>query len=262
MKACLLGCTTATQNAQVTFVNIAVAISALAGGGGGGHSKNFAPSPYIAGVSAFFRRFFGVGDQDGLEIEFWVILVPLWLEFWVVLVGLWCNFYSGSFKEYRARPLYRWCLCVFSTIFWGWRSRRSGDWISGHFGASVARILGRFGGSLVQFLLGFIQRASRKASISLVFSRFFDGFLRLEIKTVLRSNFGSFWCLCGPNFGSFWWLSGAIPTLAGLLSRGKEWTTPIGRNLTGGKKGVVIIQQKNDPSSTSLGAPLRPRKLT
>ena len=123
VKACLLGCNSATLNAQVTFVNIAVAIiSALAGGGG--HSKNFAPSLYIAGVFAFFRRFFGVGDQDGIEIEFWVILVPLWIEFWVILVALWCNSYSGSLKEFRTRPLYRWCFRVFSTIFWSWRSRR------------------------------------------------------------------------------------------------------------------------------------------
>ena len=91
-----------------------------------------------------------------------------------------------------------------------------------HFGASVDRILGHFGGSLVQFLLRATQRILHQAPISLVFSRFFDDFLGLEIKTVLKSNFGSFWCFCGPNFGSFWWLSGAIPTLAGLLSRGKE----------------------------------------
>ena len=97
VKACLLGCKTATLNAQVTFVNIAVAISALAGGG---HSKNFAPSLYIAGVFAFVRRFFGVGDQDGTEIEFWVILVLLWTEFWVILVALWCNSYScRAFKS-------------------------------------------------------------------------------------------------------------------------------------------------------------------
>ena len=62
VKACLLGCNSATLNAQVTFVYIAVAISALAGGG------------------------------------------PL--------------------KEFRTEPLYRWYFRVFSTIFWGWRSRR------------------------------------------------------------------------------------------------------------------------------------------
>ena len=63
----------------------------------------------------------------------------------------------------------------------------------------------------MQFLLGFSQRISHQAPISLVFSRFFDDVLGLEIKTVLKSNFGSFWCLCGSNFGSFWWLSGPIP---------------------------------------------------
>ena len=209
VKACLLGCTTATQNAQVTFVNIAVAISALAGGGATQRishrapislvfsrffddflgleiktvlrsnfgsfwclcgpnfgsfwwlsgaiptrvgSKNFAPGPCIAGVFAFFRRFFEVGDQDDLEIELWVILVPLWIEFWVILVALWCKSYSGPLEEFCIRPLYRWCFCVFSTIFWGWRSRRYWNRILGHFGASVDRILGHFDGSLVQFL--------------------------------------------------------------------------------------------------------------
>ena len=115
VKACLLGCNSATLNAQVTFVYIAVAISALAGGGG--PLKIFAPSLYIAGVFPFFRRFFGIGDQDGIEIEFWVILAPLWIEFWVILVALWCNSYSGSLKEFRPRRLYRWCFRFFSTIF-------------------------------------------------------------------------------------------------------------------------------------------------
>ena len=152
VKACLLGCKTATLDAQVTFVifvNIAVAISAL----------------------------------------------------------------GGPFKEFRTEPLYRWCFRVFSTIFWSWRSRRSWDRILGHFGASEDRILGHFGGSLVQFLLGATQRILHQAPISLVLLRFFDDFLGLGIKTVLRSNFGSFW----SNFGSFWWLSGASPALAGLL---------------------------------------------
>ena len=64
------------------------------------HSKNFAPGPYIAGVFAVFRRFFGVGDQDGTEIEFWVILVLLWTEFWVILMALWCNSCScGALKS-------------------------------------------------------------------------------------------------------------------------------------------------------------------
>ena len=45
----LIGVQTAKLNAQVTFVNIAVAISPLAGG----LSKKLAPSPYIA----FWRIF-------------------------------------------------------------------------------------------------------------------------------------------------------------------------------------------------------------
>ena len=170
VKACLLGCNSATLNAQVTFVYIAVAISALAGGGATQRISHRASISLV--FLHFFRRSFGVGDQDGIEIEFWVILVPLRIEFWVILVALWCNSYSGSLKEFRTRPLYRWCFRVFSTIFWGWRSRRYWDRILGHFGASVDRILGHFGGSLVQFLLGFIQRISHQAPISLVFSRF------------------------------------------------------------------------------------------
>ena len=43
VKACLLGCNSATLNAQVTFVYIAVAISALAGG----PFKIFAPKPFL-----------------------------------------------------------------------------------------------------------------------------------------------------------------------------------------------------------------------
>ena len=142
-----MGCNSATLNAQVTFVNIAIATSALAGGA----FKEFRTEPLYRLCFRIFRRFFGVGDQDGIEIEFCVILVPLWVEFWVILVALWCNSYSGLLKE------------------------SPGPYIAGVFA-------------------------------------FFDDFLELEIKTVLRSNFGSFWCLCGSNFGSFWWLSGAIPT--------------------------------------------------
>ena len=60
VKACLLGCNSATLNAQVTFVYIAVAISALAGGGGGA-LKNFAPKPFLCWC---FRNFFG-----GLDLK-------------------------------------------------------------------------------------------------------------------------------------------------------------------------------------------------
>ena len=57
VKACLLGCNSATLNAQVTFVYIAVAISALAGGGG--PLKISHRNPSSAGVFVIFRTIFG-----------------------------------------------------------------------------------------------------------------------------------------------------------------------------------------------------------
>ena len=57
----------------MTFVNIAVAISALAGGGG--PKNGFAPRPEYGGVFDIFRGFLGVWAQEGIEMEFWVILV-------------------------------------------------------------------------------------------------------------------------------------------------------------------------------------------
>ena len=54
VKACLLGCNSATLNAQVTFVYIAVAISALAGGGPLKFSH-----PSSAGVFVIFWTIFG-----------------------------------------------------------------------------------------------------------------------------------------------------------------------------------------------------------
>ena len=58
VKACLLGCNLAILNAQVTFVYIAVAISALAGGGGG-HLKFSHRNPSSAGVFVIYRTIFG-----------------------------------------------------------------------------------------------------------------------------------------------------------------------------------------------------------
>ena len=55
VKACLLGGNSNTK-CSMTFVNIAVAISALAGGGKNG----FAPRPAYGGVFDFFRGFLGV----------------------------------------------------------------------------------------------------------------------------------------------------------------------------------------------------------
>ena len=56
----------------MTFVNIAVAISALAGGGG--PFQDFAPSPNTGGVFVVFGRFLDVWIWERLEMEFWVIL--------------------------------------------------------------------------------------------------------------------------------------------------------------------------------------------
>ena len=67
VKACLLGGNSNTK-CSMTFVNIAVAISALAGGGGAKNGfaprpdpKNgFAPRPEYGGVFDIFRGFLGV----------------------------------------------------------------------------------------------------------------------------------------------------------------------------------------------------------
>ena len=55
VKACLLGGNSNTK-CSMTFVNIAVAISALAGGAKNG----FAPRPEYGGVFDIFRGFLGV----------------------------------------------------------------------------------------------------------------------------------------------------------------------------------------------------------
>ena len=81
VKACLLGGNSYTK-CSITFVNIAVAISAWAGGGPKNgfaprpDPKNgFAPRPEYGGVFDIFRGFLGVWAQEGIEMEFWVILV-------------------------------------------------------------------------------------------------------------------------------------------------------------------------------------------
>ena len=56
VKACLLGGNSNTK-CSMTFVNIAVAISALAGGG---PKDDFAPRPALGGVFDFFRGFLGI----------------------------------------------------------------------------------------------------------------------------------------------------------------------------------------------------------
>ena len=67
----LIGGQNSNTKCSMTFVNIAVAISALAGGGKNG----FAPRPEYGGVFDIFRGFLGVWAQEGIEMEFWVILV-------------------------------------------------------------------------------------------------------------------------------------------------------------------------------------------
>ena len=65
VKACLLGCKTATLNAQVPFVKMAVAISALAGEARtiSHRTRNW----------AVFALFLGDGSQKGMEMEFCVV---------------------------------------------------------------------------------------------------------------------------------------------------------------------------------------------
>ena len=70
VKACLLGGNSYTK-CSITFVIVAVAISALAGGAKNG----FAPRPESGGVFDIFRGFLGVWAQEGIEMEFWVTLV-------------------------------------------------------------------------------------------------------------------------------------------------------------------------------------------
>ena len=150
VKACLLGCKTATLNAQVTFVNIAVAISALAGGA----TQKFS---HRASISLVFLRFFD--DFLGLEIK--MVLKSNFGSFWCLCGSNFGSFWwlSGAIptrvhsKNFAPGPYIAGVFAVFSTIFWGWRSRWYWNRILGPFGASVDRILGHFGGSLVQFLL-------------------------------------------------------------------------------------------------------------
>ena len=66
----LIGGQNSNTKCSMTFVNIAVAISALAGG-----AKQFAPRPEYGGVFDIFRGFLGVWAQEGIENGILVILV-------------------------------------------------------------------------------------------------------------------------------------------------------------------------------------------
>ena len=80
MKACLLGCNSATLNIQVTLLYLAIAISALAGGD---HLKFSYRNPSFAGVFVFFRTVFGR----------WI-----WRGYWD---GIWCRFGGVPATEKR-----------------------------------------------------------------------------------------------------------------------------------------------------------------
>ena len=101
VKGCFLGVISYTQ-CSMTFVNIAVAISALAGGVGqktvSHRDRNFSTSPNPGGVFVVFGRFLDVWTWERIEMEFWVIwviLVKCWMEFWVILAG---------FRQWKKQP--------------------------------------------------------------------------------------------------------------------------------------------------------------
>ena len=89
----LIGGQNSNTKCSMTFVNIAVAISALAGGGQKRFRTEtaiFQPSPNPAGVFVLFRRFLDVWASERMEMEFWVIFGhfgKILMEFWVILAG-------------------------------------------------------------------------------------------------------------------------------------------------------------------------------
>ena len=99
VKACLLGCKTATLNAQVTFVNIAVAISALAGGG---------------------------AIQ---KIEFWVVLESIGVEFEArrALPELVFSYFLADFWVLRSKRVLRWNIGSFVL---GWNLKPAQPFLS------------------------------------------------------------------------------------------------------------------------------------
>ena len=77
----------------MTFVNITVAISALAVGGQKRfrtETSIFQPGPNPGDVFVVFGRFLDVWTWERIEMEFWVILAHfgnILMEFWVILAG-------------------------------------------------------------------------------------------------------------------------------------------------------------------------------
>ena len=73
MKACLLGRKTATLNAQVTFVHIAVDISFC----WGGPLKKIRTEPLLSWCFRIFGQFLGVAVKERIEMEYWLALEGL-----------------------------------------------------------------------------------------------------------------------------------------------------------------------------------------
>ena len=93
MKACLLECKTATLNAQVTFVNVAVAISALAGGAIQKNSHRALPELVF---SYFLADFWVLRSEMVLRWNigsFWRVWRYIEMGLWVVLEGIGVTFF-------------------------------------------------------------------------------------------------------------------------------------------------------------------------
>ena len=159
VKACLLGCKTATLNAQVTFVNIAVAIyiSALAGGG---PLKKFRTEPFLSWCFRIFWPIFGCCGLKG----YWDGILGRFGGSWDILKW---NF--GSFRRVFEvhRTLPELVFSYFWTIFGCCGQRGYWDGILARFGGSWDILRCNFGSSCR--VLGGIFK-----SFWVVFGCFFD----------------------------------------------------------------------------------------
>ena len=119
VKACLLGCNTATLNAQVTFVNIAVAISALAGGGG--PLKKFRTEPFLSWCFRIFWPIFGCCGQRG----YWNGILGRFGGSWNGILGRFGGYWGGIWSP----PNPSWAgVFVLLDNFWVLRSKRVLRW--------------------------------------------------------------------------------------------------------------------------------------
>ena len=130
VKACLLGCKTATLNAQVTFVNIAVAIPALAGGGATQKISHRALPELV--FSYLLADSWVLRSKRVLRLNigsFWRVLRYIEMEFWVVLEGIGVELKSTE-------PFLSWCFRIFWPIFGCCGLKGYWDGILGRFGGS------------------------------------------------------------------------------------------------------------------------------